>query len=154
MPLRATRTIHEKFKFIVRVEGFDEAIEFSDCSDLKIVTEEISLREGGALVPIKTAGLSNFPDVTLKRATGPSLDLYRWAVSVTDAVAQTGAVDPAFKKSVLITQRDRADNDLRTWALHGAWPKDTTVGSWDNNANEPVMETVVLAFDYFREGAA
>ena len=57
-----------------------------------------------------------------------------------------------FKRNVEIFQYDRTGVMQRKWRLYGCWPKRFVAGDWDNDADENVIETLVLAIDYFELG--
>ena len=54
-----------------------------------------------------------------------------------------------FKRNLDIVQQDRAGTTLRRWSLPSNWPVKFVAGDWDNEAEENVIESVSLAFDFF-----
>jgi phage tail-like protein len=147
----AARTFHKKFKFIVEIDGLGSAA-FQKCSELSVEVANIEYHEGGALIPNKSPGKLKFADVTLERGATQDLDFYVWLLSVADASANVGLVEPAFKRNGRILQQDRDGSTLRPWELYNAWPIKYVAGAWDNEADENVIETLTLTFDYFTLG--
>ena len=143
------RTFHKKFKFIVEIDGVASA-GFQKCSELSIEVANVEYHEGGALIPQKSPGRLKFADVTLERGACKDHDLYDWLEEVAVASANAGVNEPGFKRNLDIVQQDRDGSTLRRWSLTGAWPVKFVAGAWDNEADENVIESVTLTFDFFR----
>jgi len=142
------RTFHKKFKFIVEIDGI-AAAGFQKCSELSVEVANVEYYEGGALIPQKSPGRLKFADVTLERGATSDEDLFEWLSEVADAAANAGLVEPDFKRNLDIVQQDRDGSTLRRWRLTGAWPVKFVAGEWDNNADENVIESVTLTYDFF-----
>lgn len=147
--LGTPRTFHTKFKFIIEVDGMTSA-GFQTCSELSAEVGKIEYSEGGTLVPDKSPGRVTFADVTLERGACVDHELYDWFKQVVDAAAGTGLLTPQYKRNLDIVQQDRDNTTLRRWRLSGAWPSKFVAGQWDNNADENVIESVTLTYDYFQ----
>ena len=149
MPILGTpRTFHKKFKFVVEIDDIASA-GFQKCSELSVEVANIEYHEGGALIPNKSPGRLKFADVTLERGATKDHDLFDWMEQVADAAANAGLVEPKFKRNVDIVQQDRDGSTLRRWSIAGAWPVKFVAGAWDNEADENVIESVTLTFDFF-----
>jgi len=48
-----------------------------------------------------------------------------------------------------VVQQDRDGTTLRRWSLSRAWPVKFVAGDWDNEADENVIESVTLSYDFF-----
>ena len=48
-----------------------------------------------------------------------------------------------------MVQQDRDGTTLRRWSLSPAWSVNFVAGNWDNGADENVIESVTLTYDYF-----
>jgi phage tail-like protein len=142
------RTFHKKFKFIVEIDGVVSA-GFQKCSELSVEVANVQYYEGGSLIPNKSPGRLTFADVTLERGATSDKDLFDWLTQVADAAANAGLNEPAFKRNLDIVQQDRDGSTLRRWSLTGAWPVKFVAGDWDNEADENVIETVTLTYDFF-----
>ena len=142
------RTFHKKFKFIVEIDGVASA-GFQKCSELSVEVANVQYYEGGALIPNKSPGRLTFADVTLERGATSDKDLFDWLTQVADAAANAGLNEPEFKRNLDIVQQDRDGSTLRRWSLTGAWPVKFVAGDWDNEADENVIESVTLTFDFF-----
>jgi phage tail-like protein len=139
---------YKKFKFVVEIDGVARA-GFTTCSDMRIVAETVSHREGGRLHAHKSPGLVEFPPITLTRGKSKDFDLYNWMKDTVDAAAGTGLVTPDLYRQVEIVQQDRAGNEVERWACIDCWCKEYGGGDWDNNASEVGMEEVVFEADYW-----
>ena len=139
---------HKKFKFAVEEGGFTVAT-FQNVSALEVEAAKVEYREVGSLIPDKSPGLINFSDVTLERGVVNDFDLYSWFLEVANAAADTGDIDVAIRRTLDIVQLDRTNVELRRWRVVNAWPMKFVAGEWDNEADENVIESVTLTFDYF-----
>lgn len=153
------RTFHKKFKFVVEIDGIVSA-GFRTASELSVEVAKVEYYEGGSLIPDKSPGRLSFTDVTLERGATTDRDLFDWMEQVADAAAAagppregvgsgSGLVEPAFKRMLDIVQLERDGSTLRRWRLHGAWPQKFVAGDWDNEADENVIESVTLTYDFF-----
>lgn len=149
------RSFYKKFKFRVEVDGFDnKRAAFQKCSALEAEVAKVEYFEGGALIPNKSPGRVTFPDVTLERGACKDEDLYRWfrqVVDVTTGPDLIGKKDSQYKRGVEIVQQDRDNTTLRRWSLANAWPTKFTAGDWDNTSDEVVIESLVVAYDFFKK---
>lgn len=141
------RSFHKKFKFLVSIDGFGSAA-FQTCSDIAMEAATVEQWEGGVLISNKSPGRLTVDDVTLERGATADEDVYNWFLEMADASAHAGLVDEEYKKDVDLVQLDRDNTAIRRWRLHMAWPKRFVGGAWDNGADENVVETLVLAYDY------
>lgn len=149
MPIIGTpRTFHKKFKFLVEVDQLASA-GFQKASELSVEVAAIEYHEGGSLIPNKSPGRLKFSDITLERGATKDQDLFDWFSEVAEAAANAGLVEPLFKRNVDIVQQDRDGTTLRRWSLSGAWPTKFVAGAWDNEADENVIESVTLTYDFF-----
>ena len=148
MIIGAPRTFHKKYAFLAQIDEFASA-GFQKCSELSVETSSIEYHEGGSLIPNKSPGRLKFADVTLERGATKDLDLFNWFSDVADAVANAGLAEPVFKRNLDIVQLDRDGTTLRRWTLSGAWPIKFVAGAWDNEADENVIESVTLTYDFF-----
>ena len=152
------RTYHKKFKFLVEIDGFTGAA-FQSCSELAVNIAKIEQHEGGALIPNKSAGRATYDDITLERGATSDEEFFNWMKQLIDASVMpainssvgpgVGLNEPLYKKTLVITQQDRDGSPLRQWRVFNAWPTKYSAGAWDNNADENVIESLVLTYDYF-----
>lgn len=142
------RHFHNKYKFLVEVDGLGSAA-FQSCSELSAEIAKIEYFEGGAIIPDKNPGRMTVADLTVERAATKDADLYNWFLSVSNAALNGGLRSPLFKRNGSIVQLDRDNAVLRRWLVTGLWPTKFVGGAWDNNADEYTMEQVVLCMDFF-----
>lgn len=143
------RTLHTRHKFLVEVDQLGSS-KWQKCSELAVEVANIQYFEGGALIPTKTPGRLTFTDVTLERGATEDRDLFDWLQDVAIASAGRGLPSPLYKRSADIVQEDLDDTVLRRWTLVRAWPVKFVGGAWDNEADEIVIESVTLTFDFFQ----
>lgn len=149
MPVLGTpRSFHKKFKFVVEIDGVASA-GFQKASELSVEIANVQYYEGGSLIPNKSPGRLTFADVTLERGATMDKDLFDWFTQVAEASANIGLKEPLFKRNLDIVQQDRDGSTLRRWSLTGAWPVKFVAGDWDNEADENVIESVTLTYDFF-----
>jgi phage tail-like protein len=143
------RTFNKKFSFLLSIDGFNWA-GFSKCSELKVTVAEVKQYEGGTLLAQKSAGRAEFANVTLERgAVTNDIDMYLWMSEVISGPTNLGVKEVAYKRHGDLIQLDRDGEILKRYSLFWAWPTEFTAGEWDNNADENVIEKLVLAYDYF-----
>lgn len=142
------RNYHKRFAFLVEIEEVGFA-GFQTCSELAAEVAVIEQNEGGALTPDKSPGRAKVDDLTLERGATQDQDLYQWWLDVVNISANSGLPTPQLKREVEIVQLERDRSILRRWQVNGAWPRRFVAGSWDNDADENVIETMVLAIDSF-----
>jgi phage tail-like protein len=141
----------KKFAFTVEIDGITRA-EFVTCSELTKEIGKMEYRAGGRLNPTKEAGLVNISDITLERGKTADREFADWVEEVVDTLTGKATVPgDQYKRNGDIVQRDRNGDEVRRYRFFGAFPSTKTVGNWDNNAEEFVMETLVLSLDSFKE---
>ncbi len=143
------RSFHKKFKFIVEIDAPFASAGFQKCSELSAEVAKVEYSEGGSLIPNKSPGRISFTDVTLERGATEDEAIFTWFKQVVDTAANTGLVDDEYKRGLDIVQQDRDGKTLRRWRLEGAWPTKFVAGDWDNEADENVIESVTLTYDFF-----
>lgn len=148
MTFGTSKVFHKKFKFVVEIDGVVSA-GFQKCSELSVEIAKIEQHEGGSLIPNKSPGRATYTDITLERGATQDQDLFDWMSEIIDAAANIGTDDPDFKRDLDIVQQSRSGNELRRWNVARAWPTKFVAGDWDNDADENVIESVTLTYDYF-----
>jgi len=143
--LGTPRNFHKRFKFLVEISGVAFA-GFRTCGEIAVECAVIAHREGGALLPNKSPGLVTVPDVELTRGAINDLDLWNWMRQVVAVGSIVAAPDQA--RTIDIVQQDRLGGELRRWTLLNAWPIRFKAGDWDNEADENVIQSVTLTYDY------
>lgn len=138
-----------KFSFEVQIPGFASAA-FQDCSELSHEVGNIEYYEGGAVSPINLPARVKVSDLTLNRSATVDQDMYVWARQVVDILANGGLIDPSYKRTIDIVQKDRDGTSvLARWRCFGCYPSKFVGGAWDNNADELTMESLTLKVDAY-----
>jgi len=140
----------KKFRFRIIVDGFQRA-GFSKCEGLEKTTEEATYREGGQNeTKQKSAGLTNYSDLTLERGQivgsqrGGDNDFITWADQVNQVSAAGNAAN--YRKDLDIQQFSAQNVRMRVWRVYEAWPKVfKPVGPLDASSSENSVEVIVLA---------
>jgi phage tail-like protein len=157
------RELYSKCNFIVQVENGWSA-GFQKCSELSFEIQKMEYFEGASAIPWKApSGHTTFADVTLERGVSTSRKFFEWAIAAADAALfaangvaggtrGAGLTVPNFMKNLTIIQLDLdklISNAVRIWQVYNAWPVKFVAGDWDSTANEPTIESITLAYDYF-----
>lgn len=142
------RSYHKKFKFVFEMDEINSA-RFQKCSELKAEIAVIEQYEGGDILPEKEAGRMKVSDITLERGATGDLDLWNWFDQTASMISETGLVDPEYKRDGDLVQLDRDGTERRRWSCKQAFMKSFSAGSWDNDADENVIETCELAMHHF-----
>ncbi len=144
-----SRSYHKKFKFIIELDGFGSS-GWQKCGELSAEVAKIEQWEGGAIIPNKSPGRVTIADVTLDRGATSDEDSFNWFKQVADVVANSGLVDDEYKRNGDVVQQNRDNKTLRRWRLQNAWPTKFVAGEWDNGADENVMESLTITYDFFQ----
>ena len=143
-----SKSFYRKFRFQVDIDGIGSS-KWTKCSELSSETAKIEQWEGGSLIPIKGVGRITFSDVTLERGATADRDLWNWYKETSDAAANAGDVDDDYKRNADIVQMDRDGKTLMRWNVANAFGIKFVAGEWDNGADENVMNSITLTYDYF-----
>jgi phage tail-like protein len=133
------------FKAEFDVPGAAERdVQFREVSGLTMELEEQTYNEGGEnrfshKLPVR----GRYPDLVLKRGLFVDSGLRKW---VLDAV-QNLVIQPV---TVWITLLNEERQPLQTYTIVGAWPKKWTIADFNAESSEIVVETLELAYQYFR----
>lgn len=140
------------FRFRVEIDGVVRA-GFTEVNGLSRETDVSEYREGGFNeTPQKSAGLSKFPDITLRRGQivgsvrGGDDDFIDWADQVHDVAAGGNAAD--YRRDLDIIQFNALNEEVRRWTVSNAFPRmvkpftDLNGTSSDNS-----MEEIALAHE-------
>lgn len=119
-------------------------VRFRDVSGLTMELEEFAYNEGGEnrfshKLPVR----GRYPDLVLKRGLLVDSGLRKW---VLDAVHNL-VVQPV---TVWVTLLDETHAPLQTYTVVGAWPKKWVISDFSAESSEIVVETLELAYQYFR----
>ena len=142
------RSYHTKFKFVVEIDGIAYA-GFQKCSELSVEAAKIEHWEGGAIIASKSPGRLTFSDITLERGATQDRDLFNWFSDVAIGSSGLGLPDVLYKRNLDIVQQDRDGTTLRRWSITRAWAQKFVAGDWDNTADETVIESLTLTYDFF-----
>ena len=142
------KSFHHKYKFIIEVDSFASFL-FQKCSELSAEVAVVGYSEGGSLVESKSPGRVKFTEITLERGASGDQDLFLWFKKVVNATANAGNVDPAYRKNLDIVQQERDGSTLLRWRVTNAWPSKFVAGDWDNEADETVIQSMTLQYDFF-----
>jgi phage tail-like protein len=140
---------HKKFKFVVEIDDFGSS-SWQKCSELAAEIAKIEQWQGGKITADKSAGRVTFPDITLERGATESEDCYNWFLSTANAASNSGLADGDYQKNGSVVQQDRDNKTLRRWNVTNAFPVKFSAGDWDNTADENVMESLTLTYDFFQ----
>lgn len=119
-------------------------VRFRDVSGLTMELEEQTYNEGGEnrfshKFPVR----GRYPDLVLKRGLLVDSGLRSWII---DAVHNL-VIRPV---TVWVTLLNEQHEPLQTYTVVGAWPKKWVVSDFGAETSEVVIETLELAYQYFR----
>jgi phage tail-like protein len=149
------RELFPKHQFLVNVEP-DMSAGFQKCSELSYEVAKIEYWEGGSMIPWKVPGRVTMADVTLERGASTSRKFYDWSLAVCNATVGkfptrgSGYPTPGYLDDIDIIQLDRdGETQLRVFRCYNCWVQKFIAGEWDNTADEVVIESMTLTFDWF-----
>ena len=130
---------YRNFSFLVEIGGITQA-GFSDCSGFGATTDPIEYREGGETKTVrKLAGLTKYPNITLKWGLTDSRELYNWYRDVANGKIQ--------RKSGSIILLDLEGNEKVRWNFFEAWPTKWDGPDFTAKGNDVAIETLELAHE-------
>lgn len=141
---------HFKVEFI-GVSGMDSDTEhrFQDVSGLSFEIETETLKEGGEnRFEYKLPKRIKYPNLTLKRGLLKGTALLNWFKSAINTYFTVVVYD--FKPAdIMITLLNEADEPVAIWNVVQAYPLNWSVSDLKATENAVVVETIVLAYQYF-----
>lgn len=143
MALGKPRSLHNRFTFIVEIDGVAHA-GFTKVSGLKVVLEKVSHREGGSLFPQKTPGLADIEDITLERGMALDHDFADWMSQTANSVTGRGDPSPAYERNLDIVVQDRDGSERVRFRGLRCWLKEWGPGDLDAATSEKMIEQVVI----------
>ena len=148
------------FRYLIDIgsgtAGGSPFVGFSECSGLSVETDVVEYRGGGMNeTPQKSAGLSKYGDITLKRGQlDPtafpiqSVEFLNWVQQVHSAASMGN--QPMYRKEVRIYQQNALNVIVYTWVLRECWPKSWKPGSdLNGSTSENSIEELVLVHEGF-----
>ena len=135
------------FHFRVDVEGITPGkkdISFQEVSGIDVSVDTFEHKEGGEnrfvhRLPDKIT----YDNLTLKRGLLVGSELIGW---FKDSV-ELFRFDP---RNVMVTLLNQDHEPLESWFFIQAYPVKWTIGNFDAQQNEVVIETIELSFQYFK----
>ncbi len=135
-------SFHFKVEFIN--VGNDNDVRFQSVSGLSLEQEVEAIKEGGQnLFEHKIPGRSKFSDLTLKRGLLLDSDLIQW---IKNALYDR-EYEPANMNIHLLNEEHEP---LMTWKVFKAWPKKWNVSDLNASENAVMVETMEIAYNYFK----
>lgn len=133
---------HFKVEFIN--VGNDNDVRFQSVGGLNMELEVESVKEGGQnLFEHKIPGRSKFSDLTLKRGLLLDSEVIKWL--------KEALYDKEFKPiSMNIHLLNNEHKPLLTWKVFRAWPKKWSVSDLNSTDNSIMVETLEIAYNYFK----
>jgi phage tail-like protein len=114
------------FRFRIEIDDVVRA-GFTECSGLERTTDVAEYREGGMNETAqKSAGLSKFSDIVLKRGQivnsqrGGDADFMEWAREVHDVAVGGNAAN--YRRTLDIVQFNSLNQEVKRWTVTNAWP--------------------------------
>ena len=133
-------------KFHFQVEWGGTRIGFTEISGLDFETEVIEYREGSYKTYSKTKqpGLTKYSDITLKRGTflGDFEFFELWRKTM---MFQEGK--EKFRRDVVIKLLDEEHTPIISWSVLNAWPRKVQYADLKADANEIIIETMILVHE-------
>lgn len=131
--------------------AFDGIVEtgFLTMSELAVEVSVATLMEGGRAIPHKRPVKKNYPNVTMTHGSTSDQSFYDWINQVSNATTGKGLTNDQYKRNLDIIQVDRDGSETRRWTLYNAFPVRFAAGDWDADSDDPLIESVEFAYDYF-----
>jgi phage tail-like protein len=129
--------------FALQIDGITEAT-FQSVEGLGSHTETVESREvntKGQIVIHKIPGALKWDDITFRRGTSNSQDLYNWRKQV-----EEGKIDDA-RKNVSIVIYTPDSSEVARWNLQSAWPTALRITNLNSANNELSIEEMTVTHE-------
>lgn len=143
------------FHFKVEFQGVsgmdkDEEHRFQDVSGLSFEIETESFTEGGEnRFAYKLPKRAKYPNLVLKRGMLTGSAIHDWINSAMNTFFTVVVYD--FKPAdIMITLMDEAGEPVAIWNVVQAYPLKWSMSDLNANSNTIVVETLELAYQYFK----
>ncbi|WP_298732446.1 phage tail protein [uncultured Chitinophaga sp.] len=135
------------FHFSVTVDGFTGANEgsFQEVSGLSVKMTPMEVKEGGENRFVRRLPVPpKYENLVLKRGMLVGSSLTKWVQNSLTTFSFT-------PKTVLVKLLDGDDSVIAAWSFSNAYPVALKVSDFKAMENSLAIETLELAFDYFKQ---
>lgn len=133
------RDPYKNFRFRIEVNGITQG-GFSEVSGFDLSIDVIEYREGTDIpTPRKLSGLAKYGNITLKRGSTDSMELYTWMVS--------GVKGKVQRQTLSIMAVDEEGTDVATWVVKEAWPTKYSAPDFNAMSAEVAIESLEIAHE-------
>lgn len=150
-----TQKYSHKYLFGIEIDGVEVA-QFETCSPLKMGVGAVEHWEGGTLVGHAEPGRLTCEPVTLTSGKTTSLELHSLfmktlnpAVGAKEASGQIGAGDNDTEFNYDLVERNRDGSERARNRVYCWYTESYEHGSWDNKADEVVIQSITFKTKYF-----
>ncbi len=132
---------YKNFRFLVEIDGITQG-GFTDVTIPDSTQTVIEYREGNEpITSRKQPGLIKYGDITLKKGTTDSLDLYKWRKLVED-----GKLTEA-RRNIAVMVLDDEGKPTARWEFENAWPSKYDAPDLKATGNEIMIEKLTIAHE-------
>ena len=132
---------YKNFRFLVEIDGITQG-GFTDVTIPDSTQTVIEYREGNEpITSRKQAGLIKYGDITLKKGTTDSLDLYNWRKLVED-----GKLKEA-RRNIAVMVLDDEGKPTARWEFENAWPSKYDAPDLKATGNEIMIENLTIVHE-------
>jgi phage tail-like protein len=136
------------FNFVVEINGVDQ-FEIQ-----KVTVPEVEVAKvmhGDTNHDIKTAGRVSVGDMTFEKVRpAPQSDTWAWdwLMEAQDPTTGSGKLPTDYKRMCIVKEmHPNGRQTLNRWLCEGVWVTKVSQSDLDRNADDNIMETVVLSVD-------
>jgi phage tail-like protein len=139
--------IYDKMRFVLEIDGIIYG-GFKTCSPIADKSGVLKHWEGGSKLAKKKLGNIDYDPLTLERGLSDNTELYDWRKGTKDGTLK----GKDKRKTVRLIVQDEDQEDRIAYKFYECLNAELHAGPWDNEAQEMVLEKLVLEFeDYDRE---
>ena len=136
------------FMFHVSIEGIEGEVGFQSVNGISREVEVVEYFESGYQYAHKLPGRETYGEVTFARGMYPKDDTLRDAYEKCFAA---GSADN-FRCLVTVSIHDRADVKKKVFNFYEAWFSSYTPGDLDSTSSDVLIETLVMQYEYMKNG--
>jgi phage tail-like protein len=138
------------FDFAIEIDGLNQFL----VQEVNIPAIEIEAAEhGDSNSKVKTAGMVNVEDITLKKLVATDVTeswAWDWLNAAQNMNTGGGGLSSAYRRNIVIRQFNPDRTTKRYWICQAAWVKRIEHDTQNRMASDNMFETVTLSVDKIR----
>jgi len=133
-----------RYRFIVEIDGIAE-MSFLEVEGLGVSVDVVEYREGDDLRTYLMPGQAHYGPLSLRNGVSSSTALLDWMEETVDG--------QVMRRSMSIIVLDPSGSEVARYNVYEAWPSSWRLGSLSSEGEGPVVEELVVQYEWFERGS-